>query len=49
MTPKEALEKLEKPQGRWGKILATTPIVMTVLATVFAGLSSSEMTQAMLT
>lgn len=47
MTPKEALDKLEKPKGRWGKILATTPIVMTVLATVFAGLSSSEMTQAM--
>ncbi|HQR06226.1 MAG TPA: DUF4337 family protein [Gemmatales bacterium] len=47
MTPKEAINKLEQPKGRWGKILATTPIVMTVLATVFAGLSSSEMTQAM--
>jgi len=47
MTPKEAINQLETPKGRWGKILATTPIVMTVLATVFAGLSSSEMTQAM--
>lgn len=47
MTPQEALKNLEKPKGRWGTILATTPIVMTVLATVFAGLSSSEMTQAM--
>lgn len=47
MTPKEAINNLEKPKGRWGKVLATTPIVMTVLATVFAGLSSSEMTQAM--
>src|SRR5882724_3396618 len=47
MTPKEAINNLEKPKGRWGKILTTTPIVMTVLATVFAGLSSSEMTQAM--
>lgn len=47
MTPNEAIKNLEKPKGRWGAILATTPIVMTVLATVFAGLSSSEMTQAM--
>jgi hypothetical protein len=47
MLTKESLTKLEAQQGLWGKILATTPIVMTVLATVFAGLSSSEMTQAM--
>lgn len=47
MTPQEAIKNLEKPKGRWGTILATTPIIMTVLATVFAGLSSSEMTQAM--
>src|SRR6478736_6278371 len=47
MTPKEAINHLEAPKGRWGKILATTPIVLTVLATAFAGLSSSEMTQAM--
>lgn len=47
MLTKESISKLEAQQGLWGKILATTPIVMTVLATVFAGLSSSEMTQAM--
>lgn len=36
-----------KPKGAWGAILTTTPIVLTVLATVFAGLSSSEMTRSM--
>jgi hypothetical protein len=36
-----------KPEGVWGTILTTTPIVLTILATAFAGLSSSEMTQAM--
>lgn len=30
----------------WGRILAATPVVMTVLATALAGLSSSEMTRA---
>lgn len=47
MLTKESLSKVESQQGLWGKVLATTPIVLTVLATVFAGLSSSEMTQAM--
>lgn len=47
MLTKESLSKVESQRGLWGKVLATTPIVLTVLATVFAGLSSSEMTQAM--
>jgi hypothetical protein len=37
----------DKPKGRWGTILTMTPVILTVLATAFAGLSSSEMTQAM--
>ena len=41
----EAL-KNELPPSKWGKILAATPIVMTVLATMLAGLASSEMTKA---
>src|SRR5258708_24761918 len=31
----------------WGAVLTATPIALTALATAFAGLSSSEMTQAM--
>ncbi|HOW66782.1 MAG TPA: DUF4337 family protein [Candidatus Paceibacterota bacterium] len=34
------------PQTIWGKILSATPVVMTVVATMLAGLSSSEMTRA---
>ncbi len=34
------------PQTPWGKILSATPIVMAVLATMLAGLASSEMTKA---
>ena len=34
------------PATTWGKILAATPVVMTVLATMLAGLASSEMTRA---
>ncbi len=30
----------------WGRVLAATPIIMTVIATMLAGLSSSEMTKA---
>lgn len=37
----------EKPAGLWGMILTATPVALTALATAFAGLSSSEMTQAM--
>ena len=35
------------PKGIWGTILTSTPVVLTVLATAFAGLSSSEMTRSM--
>ena len=38
--------KAELPPNKWGKILGATPIVMTVLATMLAGLASSEMTKA---
>ncbi|MGA2240447.1 MAG: DUF4337 family protein [Verrucomicrobiota bacterium] len=34
------------PQTKWGKILLATPVVMTVIATLLAGLASSEMTRA---
>lgn len=34
------------PQSTWGKVLNATPVVMTVIATMLAGLSSSEMTRA---
>ena len=34
------------PQTKWGKTLSVTPIVMTVVATLLAGLASSEMTRA---
>lgn len=41
-------EELKKdiPQTQWGKILTATPVVMTVVATLLAGLASSEMTRA---
>ena len=38
--------KADLPQNKWGKILGVTPIVMTVIATMLAGLASSEMTKA---
>ncbi len=38
--------KADVPQTRWGKILVATPVVMTVIATLLAGLASSEMTRA---
>lgn len=34
------------PPTKWGKILLATPVVMTVVATLLAGLASSEMTTA---
>jgi hypothetical protein len=34
------------PQTIWGKLLTSTPVVMTVLATLLAGLSNSEMSRA---
>jgi len=41
-------EELKKdvPQTGWDKILTATPIVMTVISTLLAGLASSEMTRA---
>ena len=36
----------EVPQTKWGKILLSTPVIMTVIATLLAGLASSEMTRA---
>ena len=38
--------KKDMPQTGWGKILSATPIVMTVIATLLAGLATSEMTHA---
>jgi hypothetical protein len=38
--------KRDMPQTPWGKILSATPIIMTVIATLLAGLASSEMTRA---
>ena len=38
--------KAELPQTPWGKVLGMTPIVMTVIATLLAGIASSEMTHA---
>src|SRR5664280_3547551 len=38
--------KQDLPPNKWGKILGATPIVMTVIATMLAGLASSEMTKA---
>ena len=38
--------KADLPQNTWGKTLAATPVVMTVIATLLAGLASSEMTRA---
>lgn len=36
----------EVPQTKWGKTLLSTPVIMTVIATLLAGLASSEMTKA---
>lgn len=38
--------KADLPANIWGKILSATPVVMAVMATILAGLASSEMTQA---
>ncbi len=42
--PKEAAA--DQPRTFWDTIITTTPVIMTVLATILAGLSSSEMTRA---
>ena len=38
--------KATVPQTTWGRILTATPVIMTVVATLLAGLASSEMTRA---
>src|SRR5579883_2034548 len=38
--------KRDLSTSKWGKILVATPVVMTVIATMLAGLASSEMTKA---
>jgi hypothetical protein len=38
--------KADMPPTKWGKMLAATPVVMAVIATLLAGLASSEMTRA---
>lgn len=38
--------KKDLPPTMWGKVLGATPIIMTVIATMLAGLASSEMTKA---
>jgi hypothetical protein len=38
--------KADLPPTKWGKILSATPVVMAVVATMLAGLASSEMTRA---
>lgn len=38
--------KADLPPTKWGKVLSATPVVMAVIATMLAGLASSEMTRA---
>jgi len=38
--------KADVPASKWGKVLSATPVVMAVVATLLAGLASSEMTRA---
>jgi hypothetical protein len=38
--------KADVPQSAWGKVPAATPVIMTVIATLLAGLASSKMTRA---
>jgi hypothetical protein len=38
--------KADMPPTTWGKMLSATPVVMAVVATLLAGLASSEMTRA---
>jgi hypothetical protein len=45
ITIPEELKK-DMPQSGWGKILSATPVILTVIATLLAGLASSEMTRA---
>src|SRR5215470_16440232 len=45
-TEKSTTPPDEKPKSFWDSILTSTPVVLTVVATLLAGLSSSEMTRA---
>lgn len=46
-TPLERLrEAADLPDTKWGRLLGATPVIMTVIATLLAGLASSEMTKA---
>src|SRR5882724_7975380 len=38
--------KATVPLTQWGRILTATPVIMTIVATMLAGLASSEMTRA---
>lgn len=38
--------KQDLPPNKWGKVLTATPVVLTVIATLLAGLSSSELNKA---
>ncbi|MET0262783.1 MAG: DUF4337 family protein, partial [Rariglobus sp.] len=38
--------KADLPDNKWGKLLGATPVIMAVVATLLAGLASSEMTKA---
>jgi hypothetical protein len=47
LTPLEKLkDEAHLPDNKWGKLLGATPVIMTVIATLLAGLASSEMTKA---
>jgi Domain of unknown function (DUF4337) len=43
---KQGADSPETPRTSWNSILTATPVVLTVLATIMAGLSNSEMTLA---
>jgi hypothetical protein len=43
--PKLAPEDPTKPRSKWEKVVVSTPVILTVVATILAGLSSSEMNQ----
>src|SRR5262249_39029334 len=45
-TPSTSTPQPDKPKMHWDSILTSTPVVLTVVATLLAGLSSSEMSRA---
>jgi hypothetical protein len=45
-TPAHQPDQPDKPKTLWEKVITATPVILTVVATVLAGLSSSEMTRA---